>query len=138
MAGTMSWLSKIGSIIGKILSAVAKDAKPIVDIAAPVAEALLPQFSVEIAAADNLVTNIAKQATLAEAVAAAAGQATGTGAQKLAVVLNNIGPSIDAWVASNFPGAKAISAASKSGLVNAVVAIMNEIEPPVIAVPPKA
>ncbi len=111
MASAPSWLSKIGSVLGKILKAVATEAKPIADIAAPVAEALLPQFATIIAGADNLVTNIAKQATLAEGVAAAAGQQS-TGPAKLQAVLTNVGPSIDAWVASNFPGAAAISAAS--------------------------
>ena len=129
MSSTPSWLSKVGTFLGKVLKIVATDAKPMADIAAPVVEALLPQFATGIQAADNLVTSIAKQAVLAEGVAAAAGQQS-TGPAKLETVLTNIGPSIDAWVASNFPGASAVSAASKAGLVNAVVGIMNEIKPP--------
>ena len=126
----VSWLSKVGSFLGKILGFVDTKAKPIADTAAAVATALFPQFAPEIAAADNLVTKIALQATAVESVAASAGKATGTGAQKLASVVESIGPAIDQWVANAFPGAKQVSSANKAGLVNAVVAIMNDIEPP--------
>lgn len=124
----VSWLKKVGHVIGKILGIIAKDAKPIADTAAQVATALFPQFAPEIAFADGLVTKIAQQAVVAEGLAAAAGTATGTGLQKLDVVLGNVGPSIDAWIANAFPGAATLSRASKAGLVNAVVAIINEIE----------
>src|SRR5579859_6561909 len=55
----VSWLKRVGQVIGRIVAVVAKDAKPAADIATPVAEALLPQFAPEIAAADGLVTRIA-------------------------------------------------------------------------------
>src|SRR5579862_3124168 len=58
----VSWLKHVGQFLGKVLGIVAKDAKPIADTAATVTEALYPQFAPEISAADNLVTNIAKEA----------------------------------------------------------------------------
>lgn len=123
----VSWLKHLGSVIGKILGVVAKDAAPIADQAAAVAEVLLPQFSTEIAAADNLIDNIAKQAVVTEAITTGIGAAT-TSQDKLAAAIAGIGPEIDAWVASRFPGATGVSNAAKAGLVNAVVFITNEIE----------
>ena len=123
----VSFLKKIGQVIGKILGIAAKDAAPIASQAAAVASVLLPQFAPEIAMADNLVSNIAKQAIITESLAAAASTPV-PGQTKLDTVLANIGPEIDAWVASSFPGATAVSTASKAGLVNAVVAIANEVE----------
>jgi hypothetical protein len=124
-----SWLAKIGSVIGKALRVIATDAKPVADTAAKFATAFLPQFAGEIAAADGLVTKITVEAAAVEGAAAAAGNATGTGAQKLETVVQNVSPAIDAWVAAAFPGSKQLSAATKAGLVNAVVAIANEVDP---------
>lgn len=126
-APKVSFLKHVGQIIGKILGFVADKAAPIADSAAKVAEVLLPQFATAIMAADNLIDNIAKQAIVTESLAAAAATPP-TGASKLDTVLANIGPEIDAWVASRFPGATSVSAAAKAGLVNAVVAITNELE----------
>ncbi len=123
----VSFLKRFGQIIGKILSVVSKDAAPAADQAAKVAEVLLPQFSPEIMAADNLIDKIAKQCLVTEAVAAAAATPV-AGQSKLDTVLAEIGPDIDLWVANRFPGATTVSAASKAGLVNAVVAITNELE----------
>ena len=81
-----------------------------------------------IQAGDSLVTKIALQATAVESVAAAAGTATGTGAQKLEQVLQDVAPAINQWVQNAFPGAKQLTKASQAGLVNAVVAILNEVE----------
>lgn len=131
-----SWLKRFGHIVGQILGFVAKEAKPVADDAAKVATILMPQFAPEIAIADNIVTNISLEAVKVEALAHAAGTTSGGGPQKLEAVLTNIGPSLDTWVASKFPGAKAVSAASKAGLVNAVVAILNEVDPAAAGVPP--
>ena len=135
----VSWLKHLGNVIGKILGIVAKDAAPIADQAAKVAEVLLPQFATEIAMADNLIDNIAKQALVTEAITTGVGAAT-TGQDKLAAAIAGIGPEIDAWVSSRFPGATGVSNAAKAGLVNAVVAITNEIEgkPIAAAVTPAA
>ena len=129
MASTTSWLSKVGSFFGKILGIVATEAKPIEQIAKPVAEALLPQFVPLIDTADSIFSKIVSEAVIAESAKAAIGQATGSGAQKLEAVLTNVGPLIDGWITSNFPGSAAVSTAAKSGLVNAVVAILNEVDP---------
>lgn len=128
-APKVSWLKHVGQAIGKILVIIATKVAPEADLASKVAEAMLPQFTPEIQAADNLIDNIAKEAIAAEAMAAAAGSAAGTGAQKLEAALVNAGPAIDNWVASRFPGATQVSNAAKAGLVSAVVTIMNEIQP---------
>jgi vacuolar-type H+-ATPase subunit B/Vma2 len=131
----VSWLKHFGQIIGRVLGILAKDVPAIVAIATPVAEALLPQFSAQIQTANDLVSKIAKQAIVTEGLAAATGQAT-TGADKFQAVLANIGPEIDAWVANAFPGASQVSAVNKAGLVQAVVAIINEeVKPPAAAIP---
>lgn len=131
----VSWLKRVGQVIGKVLGIVGHTAAPIAHIAAGVAGALMPQFAPEIAFADGLVTKIAKQALVTEALAAAAAGAT-SGPEKLAAVIANIGPELDAWVASAFPGSAQVSAVAKAGLVNAVVAIMNELKAPDAAVAP--
>lgn len=126
-AAPVSWLKKVGHVVGRILGIIAKDAAPVAAVAAQVAEAMLPQFSGEIQFADNLVSKIAKEAIAVEGVSAASSTAIG-GAAKLSAVLDNIGPALDQWVAANFPGAAAIGSAEKAGLVNAVVAILNKVE----------
>src|SRR5690348_16711932 len=97
-----SWLSKVGSFIGKILGIAGK----VEPTAAAVAEAILPQFAPAIALADDIFNKVVKEALVAEAAMAAAGTQTGTGAQKLEAVLANVGPVLDTWVANNFPGQK--------------------------------
>lgn len=124
-----SWLSKVGAFFGKVLG-IAQKAEP---TAVVLAEALLPQFAPEIALANDLFNKIVKQAIVAETTMAAVGQATGSGAQKLEQVLAAIGPDIDQWVANNFPGNKVLSTVSKTGIVNAIVAALNELAPPPVA-----
>jgi hypothetical protein len=124
----MSFLKKIGQQLGKILGFIANNAKPIADQAAAVAEVLMPQFAMEIAAADNLVTKIAKQAIVTEALAATASTAP-TGLAKLESVVSSMSQEMDQWVANLFPGATQISAARKADLVNAVVGIVNDLKP---------
>jgi hypothetical protein len=134
----VSWLKKVGSVIGKILGIVAKDAKPVADTITQVVSVLYPGLASLAQAGDGLVSKIALEATAVEGVAAAAGTATGTGAQKLEAVLASptVTTAINDWVASAFPGAASLTAATKAGLVNAVVAIINEIDP--AAAPPAA
>jgi hypothetical protein len=127
-----SWLSAIGEYLGKILGIVQK-AEP---TAVGLASVLLPQFAPEIALAEDIYNKIVKEAIAAEGALAAAGQATGSGAQKLEMVLSRISPVLDAWVTNNFKGAHTVSAVAKSGLVSAVVAILNELDPPPAATTP--
>jgi len=134
----VSWLKKVGSVIGKILGIVAKDAKPVADTAAAVATAIFPQWGALIAAGDSLISKIALQAIAVESVAAATGTASGTGPAKLAQVLTDVGPAIDQWVANAFPGAAQISTVQKAGLISAVVAIINEVEGTPAATTPAA
>lgn len=123
----LSWLKRTGHVLGQILGFIAKDAPALEKIAVPVAEALLPQFAAEIQFADNLFSKIVKQAVVTQGLVAATGAAT-TGPEKFNAVFANIGPEIDAWIANAFPGMGAVSAVNKAGLVQAVIAIVNEEE----------
>lgn len=121
----MSWLKKVGVFLGKLVGIVAK-AEP---TAVSIAEALLPEYSALIAGG-----NVIFQTILKEIVAAEAALGAGTGPQKLAAVIAAVGPAIDGWIAASFPGTKQVSEAVKTGLVNAVVAVLNEIQEDVTAV----
>jgi hypothetical protein len=122
----MSFLKKIGQLFAKAARIFVTEGAAVEKIAVPVAEALLPQFAPIIAEADVMFQNVVKEVVKVEAAAASAATAP-TGAGKLAAVLSNIGPAMDTWIASSFPGSKGLSQASKAGLVNAVVAILNEV-----------
>jgi hypothetical protein len=123
-----SWLSKFGHEVGVILGVVAKDAEPVEKIAAATATALLPQFAPEIAYADNLATRILESVKNVEGTFVAVGQSTNSSA-KLNAAIAGVQSEMDQWVQSNFPGAAKISQASRAGLVNAIVAIANEVDP---------
>jgi hypothetical protein len=130
-----SWLSKFGSFLGKALHFITGTGVAVEKIVVPLAETLFPQLAPAIAAGDGIFTSIVKEALAAESTMAAAGTATGTGAQKLATVVGSIGPMLDTWIANNLPGAKTVSAINKAGLVNAVVAIINDVSPAPTAPP---
>jgi len=129
MSSGTSWLSKVGAFLGKIIG-IAQKIEP---TAVNITEALLPQFAPLIGTADTLFQAIIKEVVAVEATFAAAGNAAGTGAQKLAAALGTVGPIVDNWVASAFPGAAKVSDIAKTGLINSVVTLLNEIEgkPPV-------
>lgn len=119
----MSFLKKLGLAIAKVVGVVQK-VEPTVE---KITIALLPQFAPAIESLGTLVQNILQEIVAAETAAAAAGQ-TGTGAQKLAAVTAKIGPVMDDWVSSNFPGAAKLADATKAGLVNALVEVVNDIK----------
>ena len=123
-APKVSFLKRVGAEIAKILGIVQKAEPTVVAFT----EALLPQFAPFIASADTIFQNIVKEIVAAETAAAAAGQ-VGTGPQKLVAVLANVGPMLDTWIASNFPGSAKLADATKAGLVNSVVAVLNDITP---------
>lgn len=127
-APKVSWLKKFGQDVLKVITFIAGKAAPIAAAAGAVVEAIDPALTPIVTVAENLVTKIANQAAITEVAFAAAGQAS-SGAAKLQAVLNAVGPEINAWVAAAFPGAAALSTAAQSGLVNAIVAILNEIDP---------
>jgi hypothetical protein len=128
-APKVSWLKHVGNFLGKVLKIIAKDAAPAADTASKVAEIMFPQFAPGIAAADNLVDNIAKEALAAEVMEQAGGSAQG-GPAKLEAVLAASGPAIDQWIASRFPGANQVASAKKANLISAVVDIINDVNPP--------
>jgi hypothetical protein len=136
-APKVSWLKHLGNFLGKILKITAKNAPPIADMAAKVAEVMFPQFAAGIAVADNLVDNIAKEALAAEIMEQAGAAAQG-GPAKLQAVLANVGPAIDQWIASRFPGSNTVASAKKANLVSAIVDIVNDVTPPSTLVVPAA
>ena len=124
----VSWLKKFGQDVVKVLDFVAGKAVPVAQAAGAVVSALEPALAPEIAVAENLVSKIANQATVTEAAFAAVDQSS-NGPAKLQAVLSAVGPEISAWVANAFPGAAAVSKTAQAGLVNSVVAILNEVDP---------
>src|SRR5271155_2616349 len=127
-APKISWLKKFGQDVLKVLTFVAGKAAPIAEVAGTAVEAIDPALTAPITVAENLITKIATQATVTEGAFAAVEQGS-NGPAKLAAVLGEVAPEIDAWVAANFPGATQVSTVVKTGLVNSVVAILNEIDP---------
>lgn len=128
-APKVSWLKKIGQFLGKVIGVIAKDGKPVVDDAAKVATILLPQFAGEIDYADNLADNIMQEIVTAEA-AEQAGIGVQGGPAKLAAVAAASGPAIENWIQSKFPGADTLAADVKNGLINAFVAVFNDLKVP--------
>lgn len=128
----VSWLKKFGQEVAKIIGVVGKDALPIEQKVVPIAEALLPQFTLEIIAADGIFEKAVEMVQNTEASFAAVGQAS-NGPAKLQVVLSMIGSDIDLWVKDKFAGSPGIVSgekylASKTGLVNSIVAFLNGID----------
>lgn len=128
----VSWLKKVGQeiwtgvkdVVGVLASPGVQKAE---QTAASVAEALLPADSQLIASFSTIAGKIFQQAVVAETSGAAA---AASGASKLSAVMSAVGSDIDQWVANNFPGSAALSAATKAGLINAIVAIQNDITAP--------
>lgn len=121
MASFTSILSSIGHGLEKFFSVavtVAKDAEPLVEVFFPGISALF----------NTTVTAVG----IAESAAISAGQQNGTGAQKLALVLQSVESSFNAYAVANklpVPSAAQIEAA-----VNASVAFLNAI-PGATAIP---
>jgi hypothetical protein len=121
MASFKSILEDVGNGLKKFFGVavtVAQDAEPIIDLAFPGIGTLY-----------NLtVAEVAK----AETAAIAAGQQNGTGAQKLALVIQAITPAFQEYAAtSGIPTAS--QAATITSWVNAVVASLNAIPAPATA-----
>jgi len=136
-APKVSWLKKFGQDVVKVVSWIAGKAQPIAAAAGAVVSALEPALAPEIAVAENLISKIANQAAITEAAFASVAQGS-SGPAKLQAVLAAVGPEIQSWVSNAFPGAAALSQAAQAGLVNAVVAILNEIDPNLALTTPTA
>lgn len=123
----VSWLKKLGHAIGVALGFIAKEAVPVSEAIGAVVGILNPAAMPLILAAESIVSKIASQAAVTEAAFTAVGQAS-NGPAKLQAVLNSVGPEVDAWVTNSFPGAAKASSLVKQGLINAVVALLNEVD----------
>ena len=126
-----SWLKKVGHFLGSILKFVGTEEPKIAAIATPALETAFPQFASLIAAGDALATKITKQILVTESLATAVGTAT-SGTDKLNAALAGVGPEVDAWVKAAFPGSKTLSDTGKKTLINAFVAVANEVEADVL------
>jgi hypothetical protein len=124
----ISLLKHIGSIIGKIARVFTKDVVPAEPMIAKALEAFLPQFAPVIAVGDGLFTKIAKQVLVTEASAASIASPP-AGTTKLQQATSAVEDEIDQWVRNLFPGADTVEAAEKSGLVQAIFAIVNKQKP---------
>lgn len=110
-----SILSDIGNGIKKVFTVgdtVAKDAEPFVDLAFP---GVAPLFNA-----------VVQQVGLAEASAAAAGAESGTGAQKLALVVQSIEGSITNYEKTNNLSTP-LTQTQVETIANAVVAFLNAL-----------
>jgi len=121
MASFTTILSDIGNALKKVFGVgvkVAEIAEPIIDIAFPGVASL---YNLTVTAAAN-----------AETDAIAAGQQSGTGAQKLATVIAAITTDFEAYcTAAGIP----FTAATITAWVNAVVATLNALPAPSTAPP---
>jgi hypothetical protein len=128
----VSWLKRVGSaiytglkdVVGFLGSAKVQAAEVQV---ANVASLLLPADAPLIQTFQAVMGKIFQQAVVSET---ALTNVANAGSQKLAAVVAEIGPELDQWVANNFPGSAQVSAATKAGLVNAIVALQNDITVP--------
>jgi hypothetical protein len=112
MASFNTILSDIGTAFKKFFGVavtVATDAEPLVDT-------LFPGFA-------TLYNGAVAEAAKAEALAAAAGAQSGTGAQKLALVVQSLTPSILAY--AEVQGLPKPTADQITAYTNAVVATLN-------------
>jgi len=114
MASFKSILSAIGHVLGKIFT------PGNIQVAANVAEIALPQFT-------GLIQATASAVIKAEAVATAAGQQSGSGAQKAALALAEIeGVYQNFAIANGFP----VVPENKQKFVDAIVAALNSFPAP--------
>jgi hypothetical protein len=114
MANFKTILDDIGTKFGEIFSKVVEAAQ----VAEPLVDALLPGWSA-------LFNGVVAEAAQVEALAAAAGKQTGTGPQKLALVVSAVTPSILAYAKAN--GLPAPTAEQITAYVNAAVAALNAL-----------
>ena len=117
MASFKTILADVGNGLKKffgVATTVAQDVEPLVDIA-------FPGFAA-------LYNSAVAEAVKAEALAIAAGNQSGTGAQKLALVVAAITPSVTSYAAAN--GLSAPTAATITNYANAVVATLNALQAP--------
>lgn len=129
----VSWLKKFGSavwnaakeVVGFLGSTQVQTAEA---AAAQVATLLLPADAPLIQSFQAIAGKIFHQAAITETQFT---NVTSAGTQKLSAVVGAIGPELDAWVANNFPGAAKVQAATKAGLVNAIVALQNDLTAPI-------
>ena len=127
----MSWLSKFGHLFKTIFADAVKVEKAVEPYVEMVVPATVPAF--------NVFDHAVEVVKDVEAAFAAAGVVQG-GAAKLAAAIPAIGLALDAYTVAKFPGSDQILKteaylASKTGLINSVVAYLNAIPESITVAP---
>lgn len=108
--------------VGHDIKVAFEDVVKYLPAASTLAELIFPAQAAAIAGVVNSVDLIQKAVVTVEQKFAAAGNATGTGAQKLAQVLSIVGPTVTQLLSDE--GLK-YNQAQITSIVNAVVAVLN-------------
>ncbi len=129
----ISWLKKFGSAVWNAAKEIggflgSSKVQTVEQQVANLAEILLPTDAPLIQGFQIIIGKIFKQAVVTETQFA---NISNAGAQKFSAVIGLIGPELDQWVANNFAGTAKIQDATKAGLVNAIVALQNDLTAPV-------
>lgn len=114
----VSIMEAIGKDILKVWADVVKYLPPV----AALASLLFPGEAAVTAGVVNSVNLIQQAVATVEQKFAAAGAVTGTGAQKLAQVISMVGPTVTQLLASE---GLSVNQAQLTGIINAVVAVLN-------------
>src|SRR5271154_4944004 len=129
-----NWFKRTFGFMGHILKiAVAVEPK-IASIVVPALEQAFPALAVPIAAGDALATKIVKQILVTETLASAVATAP-TNADKLNTTVAGVEGEIDQWMQNLFPGSAKLSTVATSGLVEAFLTAVKEVEPGVTTSP---
>ena len=124
MASFKSFLSALGHI-----------AKKVIDVAVPIEQAAVPFLNILAPGVGTAVGLIANTTLSIEQKFVAQGAPSGSGPQKLAESLAIIGPAVQQLLASEGVNA---NTAQITGLINAIVGVLNAIPAPTTPTPAKA
>lgn len=119
----VSWLDHAGSVIAGLF----KKAKPVLDEAENIAQDAEPFLAVLEPAVTPLFASVLGLVQSAEATAVAAGNSTGTGAQKSATIIQQVDNLVVAWGAQN---KVTVSTPKSQALIDAAVAFANNLPAP--------
>jgi hypothetical protein len=114
MAGFLTILQDIGKGFAKVFDVTVEAAQ----VAEPIVDVLLPGFA-------TVFNGVVAEAAQVEALASAAGKQNGTGAQKLALVVGAVTPSILSYAKAQ--GLTTPTAEQITAFVNAAVAALNAL-----------
>lgn len=123
----ISIMEKIGHDIKVAWADVVKYLPAVIDLA----KLIFPQAAAELTGVQNSVSLIQQAVATVEQKFAATGNATGTGAQKLAQVISIVGPTVTQLLAAEGLN---YNQTQITNIINAVVAVLNVQEAPAAGV----